>query len=160
MDESTACGSSEVTDLQKTIDASSVAGIAMPASKCDVQVDSLAGYMPDGPLHLAFWKGHLVRVVATFENMELNAALSIHAAIVKTYGKPASSKRGPAKSLTETWRNGTQRLEVESASVNGNYIGIYLSDSVGWAEFQRVQERVQRELAKQTSQRQRDDLLK
>lgn len=159
MDESAACGSAEVTDLQKTIDASSVAGIAMPASKCDVQVDSIAGFAPDGPLHLMFWKGRLVRVSARFEGMELNAALSINAAIVQTYGKPNSHKKGPANSLLETWRNGTQRLEVESATGNGKYIGIFLSDSVGWAEFERVEERVQKELAKQANQRQRGDLV-
>ena len=159
MTESEACGSAEITDLQKLADASSVPDVVMPASKCEVQADSIAGYQPDGPLRLAFWKGRLVRVVAKFEGMKFMAVLSIHDAIIQTYGKPNLTKKGPARTLTETWRIGTQRLEVESSNANGEYIGIFMSDSVGWEALRRAQMQMQAELAKQTNQRQLNDLV-
>jgi hypothetical protein len=136
-DEKTACGLAPVTNRQDSLNATGVTDVNFPATGCELAFDTVAGIRLCEPAKLLFWKGHLIRLLVRFESVELNDAAALRAAFMDLYGKPSTRRSAPFR--TDTWRSERHSLELEWTDGTPANVGAYLTDSVNWAEYQKVE---------------------
>jgi hypothetical protein len=156
--EEQACGSSPVVRHQETLEATGVTGLDFPATGCQLNFDSVAGIRPSGPARLLFWKGRLIRVIVEFERLELSDAAALRVAFMDLHGKPASRRSPPFR--TDIWRTGKQKLELEWSEGLPTNVGVYMTDELAWAEYQRVQQRASNAVEALEKKRRSEDVVR
>jgi hypothetical protein len=156
LEEKATCGQSTITSLQDSLNETGVTGIEFPATGCELIFDTVAGIKPAGPARLFFWKGRLVRFLVDFESLPLSEAASLRATFMDMYGKPSTKRSAPFR--TDTWRTSKQSLELEWTDRIPADVGAYMTDTVGWAEYQGVAAKAVKALDVIKKKRQSNDL--
>lgn len=139
MNESSACGEAPLNNRQTTLDATGVRGIDFPATGCELALDTVAGLKPSGPARLLFWKGRLIRLIVEFERVDLENAAALRTTFSNSFGLPSTKHSAPFR--TDTWLSGKQVLELEWTGRIPADVGAYLTESTGWAEYQKAEAR-------------------
>jgi hypothetical protein len=137
---SSAASSAEFQLKGQTLGADEKTGVTdvnFPATGCELAFDTVAGIRLSEPAKLLFWKGRLIRLLVRFESVELNDAAALRAAFMDLYGKPSTRRSAPFR--TDTWRSERHSLELEWTDGTPANVGAYLTDSVNWAEYQKVE---------------------
>ena len=151
-----ACGQAVVTEYQPLLDAAGSSDVLFPASSCDVEFGTVARVAVDGPARLLFWRGRLIRVIVHFGRLDPQDVASLRGALVGLYQSPSTKRQSPF--ITDVWRAGSRRLELERTQSSPTNTDLFLTESTDWSEYDRASERATAAMAAVDRRRRREDV--